>query len=102
MREVRMMRLAAASLVTLLVLGPDVLSAQATGAITGLATDASGALLPGVTVDATNPDTGQVRTAVTAADGFYTIPLLPPGRYQIQATLSGFRTTIREGIIVVV
>jgi len=77
-------------------------AAQATGAITGTVTDPSGAVLPGATVEVTSRDTGQVRTAVTAADGFYTIPLLNPGVYQVKATLSGFRTSLRENVTVVV
>jgi carboxypeptidase family protein/TonB-dependent receptor-like protein len=85
-----------------LLLMPSHASAQATGAITGLVTDASGAVLPGVTVDVTNQDTAQARTAVTGADGFFAIPLLNPGRYQVKATLAGFRTTVREGVTVVV
>jgi hypothetical protein len=81
---------------------PSRAAAQATGAITGLVTDASGGVLPGVTIDVANQDTGQVRTALTAMDGFYTIPLLNPGRYQVKATLAGFRTTIRAEVAVVV
>jgi hypothetical protein len=77
-------------------------AAQATGAITGTATDVSGGVLPGVTIDATSRDTGQVRSAVTGADGFYTIPLLNPGVYQVKATLSGFRATVRDNVPVVV
>jgi hypothetical protein len=76
--------------------------AQATGAITGLVTDISGGVLPGVTVDVTNEETAQARTAVTGADGFFAIPLLNPGRYQVKATLNGFRTTLREHVAVVV
>ena len=66
--------------------------AQATGTVTGVATDDSGAVMPGVTVNVTNTATSQVRTAVTGADGFYTVPLLPPGRYEVKATLAGFKT----------
>ena len=69
---------------------PSPAAAQATGAITGIATDASGGVLPGVTIDITSRDTSQVRTAVTGADGFYTIPLVNPGVYQVKATLAGF------------
>jgi hypothetical protein len=94
---------AAAALVLMCALFlPIPVLAQATGAITGLATDESGAVVPGVTIEVTNQETGQVRAAVTAADGFYTVPLLHPGRYEVKATLSGFRTTIRQGIAVVV
>ena len=59
--------------------------------------------MPGVTIEVTSRDTGQVRSAVTGVDGFYTIPLVNPGVYRVrQATLSGFRTTVRDNIIVTV
>lgn len=74
--------------------------AQATGSVTGLVTDESGAVLPGVSVELTNDATGQSRTAVTESDGFYRVPLVQPGRYSVKATLSGFRTAIRQGLTV--
>ncbi len=95
-------RLAAAAVFICLALIPSSAAAQATGAITGIASDPSGAVLPGVTIDVTSRDTSQVRTAVTGADGFYSIPLVNPGVYQVKATLAGFRTTIRDNVTVVV
>ena len=83
-------------------LSPATAFAQSTGTITGVVTDESGAVVPGVTVEATNTDTNQTRTAVTGPDGFYTFPLLQPGPYTIRATLQGFRTTLREGVRVTV
>ena len=77
-------------------------SAQATGQITGVVTDNSGAVVPGVTVEVTNQATAFTRHAVTELDGVYTIPLLNPGVYEAKASLSGFRTTVRSGIEVVV
>ena len=65
--------------------------AQATGQINGVVSDASGAVLPGVTVEATSTTTGAVRTAVSGADGLYTLPLLQPGVYNVKASLSGFK-----------
>ena len=76
--------------------------AQATGQINGAVTDASGAFLPGVTIEATNTATGAVRTAVSGTDGLYTIPLLPPGDYTVKATLQGFRVSQRDGVRVTV
>ena len=81
-------RLATAFVLLSLSLFPSLAAAQATGAITGIATDTSGAVLPGVTIEVTNRDTSQVRTAVTGADGFFAIPLVNPGVYQVKATLA--------------
>jgi len=76
--------------------------AQATGAIAGLVTDPSGGVLPGVTIEVVSRDTGQVRNAVTGPDGFFNVPLVNPGLYRVTATLSGFRTTARATVRVVV
>ena len=81
---------------------PALAFAQATGSITGVVTDESGAVMPGVTVEATNVGTNQTRTAVTGADGFYSIPLVPPGQYSLKGTLQGFKTVVREGVTVAV
>ncbi len=86
----------------LLLIAPVVALAQATGQINGIVTDASGAVLPGVTVEATNTATNAVRTAVTGADGLYTIPLVQPGTYAVKASLSGFRGVLREAVRVTV
>jgi len=59
------------------------------GAIGGKVTDNTGAGLPGVTVTATNLDTGLTRSNVTENDGTYTINLLPPGNYKVAGELSG-------------
>jgi outer membrane receptor protein involved in Fe transport len=85
-----------------LVLLPADARAQATGQITGVITDPSGSVVPGATVEVTNQATGFTRNAVTELDGVYTIPLLNPGVYEAKASLSGFRTTVRGGIEVVV
>jgi hypothetical protein len=87
---------------TLLVPLSSLSYAQATGSIVGIVTDESGAVLPGVTIEATNTGTSQVRSAVTGADGYFSIPLLQPGPYQVKGTLSGFKTFVREGITVTV
>jgi hypothetical protein len=83
-------------------LTPGIAFAQATGTISGVITDESGAVMPGVSVEVTNTATSQTRTAVTGADGFYTFPLLQPAPYTVKATLQGFRTFVREGVRVTV
>ena len=61
----------------------------ATGALMGTVTDSTGAVVPNVTVTATNADTGQARTTTTGADGTYKIGLLPPGTYHVKFEASG-------------
>ncbi len=74
--------------------------AQATGAIAGIVSDATGGVIPGVTIDVTNTATNQVRTAVTGADGYYSLVQLQPGPYQVKATLAGFKAVVHEGVTV--
>ena len=90
------------AILSLLLLLPVVAMAQATGQINGIVQDTSGAVLPGVTIEATNAGTGAIRTAISGADGGFTIPLLQPGDYNVKASLSGFRTAVREGVRVTV
>src|SRR5438093_8892525 len=73
-------------------------AAQATGAIAGVVTDESGAVVPGVTIDVTNAATGQARSAVSGADGFYSIPQVQPGSYTVKAMLGGFKPVVRPNI----
>ncbi len=88
-------------LVVLLPLLPSLASAQSgtTGAIAGVATDVSGAVLPGVTVEAASPALiEKVRTATTDDRGQYRIVDLRPGAYTVTFTLPGFSTVRREGL----
>jgi hypothetical protein len=76
---------------------PTIASAQS--AITGLVRDASGAILPGVTVEAASPVLiEKVRSVVTDGEGRYTIVDLRPGSYVVTFTLAGFSTLQRDGI----
>src|SRR5712692_5491200 len=69
------------------------------GKMAGLVTDSSGAVLPGVTVEASSPALiEKVRTAVTNAEGRYNIIDLRPGAYVMTFTLPGFSTVRREGL----
>ena len=81
-----------------LVLLPFTASAQQ-ASITGVVRDASGALLPGVTVEATSPALIEgVRSAVTDGTGRFRIEALRPGDYVITFTLAGFASVRRDGI----
>jgi hypothetical protein len=78
---------------------PAIAAAQA--AIAGEARDSSGAVLPGVTVEASSPALiEKVRTAVTDNNGRYRIEDLRPGTYVVTFTLPGFTTTRREELAV--
>lgn len=70
-----------------------------TAQINGTARDQSGAVLPGVEITAMQTATGLVRTAVTNETGTYTLPNLPIGPYRLEASLPGFRTYVRTGIV---
>ena len=74
-------------------------SAFAQAAIAGAVKDSSGAVLPGVSVEATSPSLiEKVRAAVTDGSGQYRIEDLRPGIYTVTFTLQGFSTFKREGI----
>src|SRR5688572_27346196 len=73
--------------------------AWAQAAIAGEVRDTSGAVLPGVTVEASSPALiEKVRTAITDGNGRYRIEDLRPGTYVVSFTLAGFTTTRREGV----
>jgi hypothetical protein len=78
----------------------SIASAQVTTAtIVGTVNDASGAALPGVTVTARNLDTGFTHTVPSSEVGAYRLEFLPIGPYTIEATLEGFKTASRGGIV---
>ncbi len=73
--------------------------AQELGAIAGVANDQSGAVVPGVTVEASSPALIQGRRATTTGgNGEYRIVDLRPGEYTVTFSHEGFRTVKREGI----
>jgi hypothetical protein len=82
-----------------LVLAASTVFAQGTGGtISGIVRDETGAVLPGATVLVTNTDTSLSRTLVSDTAGRYIAPDLPPGPYEIKATIQGFTTVVRSGI----
>src|SRR5689334_12795043 len=95
MREV--LSRSAGMTVLLMLFLPAAAAAQA--AITGVVKDASGAVLPGVTVEAASPVLiEKVRSVVSDATGQYRIVDLRPGTYSVLFSLTGFSTVKREGI----
>ena len=73
--------------------------AHAQSAITGIARDTSGAVLPGVTVEAASPALIEKTRAVTTdGEGRYSIVDLRPGVYTVTFSLEGFSTVKRDGV----
>src|SRR6266566_5841645 len=90
-------------LISLILLSGITVSAQVTTAtIAGVVQDASGAVIPGVTVTAKNVETGATRTATSDEGGRYTVPELTLGDYEVEAQLAGFQTEVRSGITLTV
>jgi hypothetical protein len=82
----------------LFVVMPGVVHAQA--ALSGIVRDSSGAVLPGATVEASSPVLiEKTRSAVTDSAGRYQIVDLRPGTYAVNFTLPGFRTIVRDGVV---
>jgi hypothetical protein len=82
---------------TLVLLCPALASAQS--AIAGLVRDTSGAVLPGVTVEASSPVLiEQTRSVVSDNQGRYNIVNLRPGTYKVSFSLAGFTTFVRDGV----
>jgi len=99
MREIRVWMV-----VVLLVLSfaSAAFSQAVTGTITGTVRDSTGAVLPGTRVVLVNQDTGLSRTVQSNAAGRYLASSLSLGNYEVTATLEGFQTQIRSGIVLTV
>ena len=99
-----MPRLARTLLALLLLVGtPAAGYAQGLGSIAGVVRDASGAVLPGVTIEVRSPALiEQVRSVASDEAGRYSVVNLPPGNYDAAFTLAGFNSFRREGIRVLV
>ena len=86
-------RLASLLAAVVLVIGVGSAGAQTfRGGISGRVVDPSGAVLPGVTITATNKDTGASRTTTSSNTGDFSLPDLPLGTYDLEIALSGFQT----------
>src|SRR5262245_48136535 len=86
-------------LFAVLVIASNVAGAQVLGSVTGVVRDPSGAVLPGVVVEAASPALiERVRSVVSDGSGQYRIVDLRPGTYTLTFTLTGFSTVKREGV----
>jgi Carboxypeptidase regulatory-like domain len=85
-----------------LLFSPKIVMAQigATGSIQGIISDATGAVIPGASVIATNVATGVKTTRQSTATGLYVLSPLPPGQYTVSVSAKGFQTLIQEKVVV--
>src|SRR6516225_9120831 len=70
------------------------------GTITGTVSDPTSAVIPGVSIVATNAETGAKYETVSTETGNFTLAQLPSGVYQLSAELPGFKRYIRQGLTV--
>ena len=89
-----------AGLMILATFVPPALAQGGRSEINGTVVDSQKAALPGVTITATNQDTGLERSTVSGAEGRFTIPTLLPGTYTLKAELQGFQVTNLSGVVI--
>jgi len=85
---------------TLILLVANVLAQTSTSRISGTVTDATGAVVSGAKVTATNEATGVSHTQTTTEAGLYSFPSLPVGGYAIKVEMTGFKTANKPGVVV--
>ena len=96
---IRRTRLYGVLLITTILCGASSVAAQTGSGISGVVKDSTGAVLPGVTVEASSPALiERTRTVSTDGQGVYNFTDLRPGAYSVTFTLQGFDTIKREGI----
>src|SRR3984893_18771034 len=82
---------------------PATTHAQVAGAtLSGTVMDQSGAVIPQAAISIRNIDTGITRTGTASASGFYSVPNLLPGTYEIKTTAQGFSTEMKTGVTLTV
>jgi hypothetical protein len=86
-------------LVILILVGGVGWGQGSTAQISGTVKDASGAVLPGAEVTATQTDTGIARNTISNETGAYVLPNLAVGPYKLEVSLPGFRTFVQTGIV---
>ena len=69
-----------------------------TGALAGIVTDVSGAVVADADIAVVSESTGERRTTVSRSNGIYLVPLLPPGSYRVSVSKTGFKLWVNSGI----
>ena len=89
-----MIRVLVVTALLCLAVSTNIFAQTSNASVGGFVQDPSGAFIPGVSVTATNTQTGVATTAVTNESGAYNITSLLPGIYKLSAELPGFRTRV--------
>ena len=76
------------------------LAQTVTGTLSGTVTDTAGAVVPDIEVTAKNNETGFVRSAKTNGEGYFTIPFLPLGNYNVTVEAKGFKKVIKTDLVI--
>src|SRR6476661_1314822 len=97
-KEDAMRRLAVFLILVLFVCAPRLPAQNITGTFAGSVKDPSGAAVAGAEVLVRNLATNQESRTFTNDLGYYEVPYLRPGAYEIQASYQGFKSSIREGV----
>src|ERR1041385_1413571 len=88
-----------AASILLLIVTVTARAQQNTGTIVGVAKDAPGAVVPGVSITMLNEETSLTRSVITGENGAFRAPALPVGHYTIRVELAGFQTQTERGLI---
>src|SRR5689334_23258010 len=102
MNTIRRIPASLALLVGMLLLSSNSRAQVSSATISGTTRDSSGAMLPGTEVVVRNVETGISRSASTDVGGRFRIPQLGLGSYEVRASLTGFKTEVRSGIVLTV
>src|SRR5437870_13605591 len=89
---------AATCVVMCLFLSTNTFAQTGNASVGGFVQDPTQAFIPGVTVTATNTQTGVATAVVTNESGTYNVPSLLPGNYKLSAELPGFRTRVYNDV----
>ena len=88
------LRHAVAVLCSVILLAPSLLAVGTTGTVVGTVTDPTGAVIAGAQVTVRNSGTNAACVVQTNATGDYSVPLLPPGPYEVTVEAKGFRKSL--------
>ncbi len=89
----------AGALFIFLAVCPGAIAQVTGGTISGSVTDPSGAAVPGASVSILNRAKGESRTATSNDNGFYSVPNLTPGNYDVMVSLAGFKTALQNNLV---